>query len=84
MLVFFLGLIFPLFPQHTGIYSRPVPAFILQLNFFARAAGEATTDVLKFSNLSIMQVLFKTAHFRGIPYTMLVNEHKNHLAFLKI
>lgn len=85
MLVFFLnlGLILPCFLSTLEfIQGQYLPSFYNSI--FAEAPGEATEVVLKFSNLCIMQVLFKTAHFRGIPHTMLLNEHKNHLAFLKI
>lgn len=84
MLVFFpnLCLIFPCFLSALEfIQGQYLPSFYNSI--FAEAPGEAATVVLKFSNLSIMQVLFKTAHFGGIPHTMLLNEHKNHLAFLE-
>lgn len=85
MLVFFLNLslILPCFLNTLEfIQGQYLPSFYNSI--FAQAPGEATTDVLKFSKLSIMQVLFKAAYIRGIPHTMLLNEHKNHLAFPKI
>lgn len=71
---------FALFPQGKNpfIQGQYLPSF------YNSIFAEAPEVVLKFSNLSIMQVLFKTAHFRGIPHAMLLNEHKNHIASLKI
>lgn len=80
ILVFFLNLslIFPCFLSTLEfIQGQYLPSF------YNSIFAEATTVVLKFSKLSVTQVLFKTAHFRGIPHTMLLNEHKNHHAFLK-
>lgn len=84
MLVFFLnlGLILPCFLSTLEfIQGQHLPS--VYNSIFAEAPGEATTVVLKFSNLSRTQVLPKTAHFRGIPHKMLLNEHKNYLVFLK-
>lgn len=64
MLVFFLNLtlILPCFPSTLEfIQGQYLPSFYNSI--FAEAPGEATTAVLKFGNLSIMQVLFITAHF---------------------
>lgn len=64
MLVVFLNLslIFPCFLSTLEfIQGQYLPSFYNSI--FAEAPGEATTVVLKFSNLSVMQVLFQNSTF---------------------